>query len=195
MSDKKGQDMKNLPLGEKKLELAGSDAAPGLAPPQEKKLVSHEEQKLLGKEHSLEHKVREIEERLIRLQAEFDNFRKRAAKENEMLRKGASADSLMKLLPILDEFEIAMSHVDKASAKDFKHGMELIYSKLIDMMKKEGVEPVDALGERFDPYKHDALREGEGEEGKIVEVVQKGYTYKGDILRHAKVVVGKRAVA
>jgi molecular chaperone GrpE len=94
----------------------------------------------------------------------------------------------------VDEFEIAMSHMDKASHKDFKQGMELIFSKMLDLLKKEGVEPMAALGESFDPYKHDAIRQGEGPEGKVIEVVQKGYTYKGRVLRHAKVVVGKGKV-
>jgi molecular chaperone GrpE len=136
-------------------------------------------------------KVKELEDRLLRLQAEFENYKKRAARENDMLREAASADMMLKVLPIVDEFEIAMSHMDHASAKDFRHGMELIYSKLKDLMKKEGVEEMKAQGQSFDPYKHDALRQGDGEDGKIVEVVQKGYELRGKVLRHAKVVVGK----
>lgn len=108
-----------------------------------------------------------------------------------MLRESASADTLRKLLPVVDEFEIAISHMDSGPAKEFKHGMELIHAKIRDLLLKEGVAEMKALGESFDPYKHDALRQGDGEEGKIVEVVQKGYEYRGKVLRHAKVVVGK----
>jgi molecular chaperone GrpE len=158
-----------------------------IAPPEEKKLVQHEEQKLLSQD-----KVKELEERLLRLQADFDNYRKRAARENEAIRESSSADMLLKFLPIFDEFDIAMTHVDKADHKEFKQGIELIFSKMLDFLKKEGVEPMKALGEGFDPYKHDAIRQGEGADGKVIEVVQKGYLYNGKVLRHAKIVVGKK---
>ncbi|MFN7991347.1 MAG: nucleotide exchange factor GrpE [Candidatus Micrarchaeia archaeon] len=138
-----------------------------------------------------EKKAGELEERLVRLAAEFDNFKKRSVRENEMLRENAGAEMLLKILPVVDEFEIAIGHIDKASAKEFKHGIELIYSKLQDLLRKEGVEQMRSLGERFDPYKHDALRSGDGEEGRIVEEIVKGYVYRGKVLRHAKVVVGK----
>lgn len=129
----------------------------------------------------------------MRLQAEFENYKKRAARENEMLREAASADMMLKMLPIVDEFEIALRHMEKAD-EGVRHGMELICSKLKDMMKKEGVEEMNALGESFDPYKHDALRQGEGEDGKVVEVIQKGYVLRGKVLRHAKVAVGSGKV-
>jgi molecular chaperone GrpE len=153
-----------------------------LAPPEQKG------QDQLGDPES---RVNELQERLLRLQADFENYKKRTVRENEMLRESASAEMMLKILPIVDEFEIAISHMDHASAKDFKQGMEMIYAKLNDLLRKEGVEEMKALGESFDPYKHDALRQGDGEEGKITEVVLKGYYFKGKVLRHAKVVVGK----
>lgn len=131
----------------------------------------------------------------MRLQAEFENYKKRVAKENDFVRETASADVLLKLLPIVDEFELAMAHMDRSPHKEFKLGMELIFAKLVDLVKKEGIEEMKMLGQTFDPYKHDALRQGDGEEGKIVEVVQKGYLYRGKVLRHAKVVVGKGNVS
>ena len=136
-------------------------------------------------------RAKELEDRLARLQAEFENYKKRAARENEMLREKAAGDAMMKLLPVVDDFEIAITHMDKAAHKDFRHGMELIYAKLLDMLKREGVEEMKCLGESFDPYKHDALRASEGDEGRITEVIQKGYTLKGKVLRHAKVAVGR----
>lgn len=137
-----------------------------------------------------ERKAKELEERLMRLAAEFENYKKRAARESEQMKEASSADSMLKLLPIVDEFEIAMSHMDNAGEKEFKHGVELIYSKLLDMLKREGVERMDCMGASFDPYKHEALRQGTGEEGKVVEEIVRGYTLRGKILRHAKVVVG-----
>lgn len=136
-------------------------------------------------------RVKELEERLARLQAEFENYKKRAAREQDMLRENAAADAMLKLLPVIDDFEVALTHMGKGPHKDFQHGMELIYVKLLDLMKKEGVTEMKCLGESFDPYKHDAIRATEGEEGKIVEVIQKGYMLKGKVLRHAKVAVGK----
>jgi len=165
----------------------GTEKKEALGAPEEKMLVGHEEHKELPA-----NREKELEERILRLQAEFENYKKRAAKENAQVREFAAADILLKLLPVVDEFEIAMAHVDKSPHKEFKHGMELIYVKLRDMLKKEGVEEMKALGEMFDPYRHDGIRQGEGEEGKIVDVIQKGYALRGKVLRHAKVVVGKK---
>ena len=153
--------------------------------------ISTEEQTKPNQEQETTKKIKELEERVMRLQAEFENYKKRAARENEMVRENASAEVILKVLPLVDEFEIAMGHIDKASSKEFKQGMELIYVKLLEMLKKEGVEQMKTLGEHFDPYKHDAIRAGVGEVGKVVEVVQKGYSFKNKVLRHAKVVVGK----
>jgi len=136
-------------------------------------------------------KTRELEDKLLRLHAEFDNYKKRAAKENEMIREAAVADAMLKLLPLVDDFGAAMEHIDKSTHKEFGHGIELIYAKMLDLLKREGIEEMKALGASFDPYVHDALRQGDGPEGKIIEVIQKGYMFRGKVLRHAKVVVGK----
>lgn len=166
----------------------GGEKKAEIAPPPQEKAISHEEKKLLevGKARETE-----LEERVLRLQAEFDNYKKRAARENDMVREAAAADAMLKLLPLVDDFSMAMAHIGKSTHKDFDHGMELIYAKMLDLLKKEGVEEMKALGESFDPYKHDALRQGDGPEGKVIEVVQKGYVFRGKVLRHAKVVVGK----
>ena len=139
----------------------------------------------------MEEKIKELEEKLLRVSAEFENYKKRSYRENEMLKEKFGADAIMKIIPIVDELDIAVSHMDNASHKDFKHGIELIYAKLLDMLKKEGVEEMKTIDEKFDPFKHDAIRQAKGEDGKIIEVVQKGYFINGKILRHAKVVVGK----
>lgn len=127
----------------------------------------------------------------MRLQAEFENYKKRAARENEAVREAASADVLLRLLPVVDDFDIAVAHMDKAAHKDFRQGMELIHVKLRDTLRREGLEEMKALGERFDPYRHDAVRQCDGDEGKVAEVIQKGYMLRGKVLRHAKVAVGK----
>ncbi len=140
-------------------------------------------------------RAKNAEDKLLRLHAEFENYKKRAAKDSQMVREFATADLLMKMLTLVDDFDAALVHAEKHSGnsetKELRHGMNLIFAKLIDFLKREGVEELPCKGERFDPYKHDALRQGDGEEGKIVEVIQKGYSFNGKILRHAKVVVGK----
>lgn len=177
----------------------GTEKKAELQAGEEKKLVGHEERKELP---SAGGRGKELEERLMRLQAEFENYKKRAAKENERVREYAAADMILKLLPVVDEFGIAMAHAkqeghahgtrpEHGTRDEFRRGMELIYAKLADMLKKEGLEEMKALHESFDPYKHDAVRQGEGDEGKVVEVVRKGYMLNGKVLRHAKVVVGK----
>ncbi len=157
---------------------------------EEVKLVEHDDIKELEGPK----KIKDLEEQILRLRADFENYKKRAEKENVALRESSKADMLNKILPIVDELEIAFAHMETASDRDFKHGMELIYSKLSELLKKEGVHEMKALGETFDPYRHDAIRQGDGEEGRIVEIIQKGYLLNGKILRHAKVVVGKGEV-
>ncbi|MCI0503653.1 nucleotide exchange factor GrpE [Candidatus Micrarchaeota archaeon] len=152
-----------------------------------KKQIGHEEEKMLPDPN----RAKELEERLARLQAEFENYKKRAARENEMLREKAAADAMLKLLPVVDDFEMALAHMGKGPHNEFQHGMELIYVKMLDLLKKEGVVEMKCLGETFDPYRHDALRATEGDEGRIVEVIQRGYMLKGHVLRHAKVAVGR----
>jgi molecular chaperone GrpE len=167
-------------------ELAGEKHAE-LPKAEERKQIGHAE----GKKLPDPNRVKELEEKLARLQAEFENYKKRAARENEMLREKAAADAMLKLLPVVDDFDMAIAHMDKSAHKEFRHGIELIYVKLLDTLKREGVEEMKCLGQSFDPYKHDALRATVGEEGRIVEIIQKGYTLRGNVLRHAKVAVGK----
>jgi len=128
-------------------------------------------------------KMKELEDRLLRLQAEFENFRKRNAKEQDGLADRANAELLSKLLPVVDEMEIAVKHT-----KD--DGVKMVYMNLMSTLGKQGLEEMDTLGKAFDPYYHDALKQEEGEEGKVLEIVQKGYLFKGKVLRHAKVIVG-----
>ena len=143
------------------------------------------EEKKVEKEDS---KINELEDRLLRLQAEFDNFRKRNAKEQEMLAGNANAELLSRLLPVVDELELAVNH-----SKD--DGVKMVYMNLMSTLGKQGLEEMDSLGKQFDPYYHDALKQEDGDEGKILEIVQKGYLFKGNVLRHAKVIVGNGNVS
>jgi len=143
---------------------------------------------IVGKEKG-EKKESEIEEQLKRLQAEFENYKKRIAKENEHLTLNASASLIQKLLPTLEAFEAALS--SEKMDKETEKGIRMVYGSFIDVLEKEGLE--EMKDEKFDPFRHEVVRQIEGkEDGKIVEVVKKGYLLNGKILRHALVVITKK---
>jgi len=130
-------------------------------------------------------KIKELEDRLIRLQADFENHIKRSEKRNAETADLARADLILDLLPVLDQFELAIHHKEDAGNEDFRKGVEMIYKNLAAALKKAGLEG-------FDPYFHEAIKIEDGEDGKILNVVQKGYIFKGKVLRHAKVIVGRK---
>ncbi len=137
---------------------------------------------------------KELEERLLRLAAEFDNFKKRVVKEQNQIIKSASQNLISKLLESLDNFSRAIESAKNSSdLKSFQSGVELIYSQLADILSKEGLEEIKALGERFDPHLHEAVLQIESDqpEGSIVDEISKGYKLNGKVIRHSKVVVSK----
>jgi molecular chaperone GrpE len=132
-------------------------------------------------------------ERLARLQAEFDNFRKRQAKENQDFRDYALSNSILGLLPIVDSFDRALQAPDGA---EFRKGVELINRQFHDALSKLGVEPIDSAGKPFDPNLHQALQmveSSEVPENHVVAELQRGYKLKDRLLRPAMVTVAKKA--
>ena len=137
----------------------------------------------------------EYREHLQRLQAEFDNYRKRALKQQTQALELAAQPVMRRLLEVLDDFELAlMAANDKPDFDRFLHGVELVYAKLVDTLTSEGLERIDAEGKPFDPELHDALMQtGEGEgEPVVADVLRPGYTLKGRVLRPAGVKVVRR---
>ena len=130
---------------------------------------------------------------LRRLQAEFDNYRKRVLKEQTDAVERASVPATQRLLEVLDDFELAlMSANDKPDFDRFLHGVELVYAKLADTLKAEGLERIDALGKPFDPEQHEALMQtGEGEHLVVADVLRPGYTLRGRVIRPAGVRVNR----
>ncbi|MEZ5359085.1 MAG: nucleotide exchange factor GrpE [Candidatus Zixiibacteriota bacterium] len=132
-------------------------------------------------------------ERYMRLAAEFDNYKKRTAREFGDLIKTANARLLRSLVEIADNFERAIQADDNGgNGESYKKGVELIYSQLMDLMKKENVTPIEAVGQPFDPNVHEALMQqpsAEYDEGIIVNEIQRGYKLEDKVLRHARVVV------
>jgi molecular chaperone GrpE len=136
---------------------------------------------------------RELEDRYLRLAAEFDNYKKRMAKEYSRVLETSADDTIRDLLVVVDDFERALAH-ENSDANSLRQGINLIYTKMSDIMKKRGLIPIKGKGEQFDPIYHHAvmqLETEEQEEGTIIEEVQKGYTINGRVLRPAQVVVAK----
>jgi molecular chaperone GrpE len=130
---------------------------------------------------------------LRRLQAEFDNYRKRVLKEQTDAVERAAVPAILRLLEVLDDFDLAlMAANEKPDFDRFLHGVELVYAKLADTLKAEGLERIDAQGKPFDPEKHEALLQtGEGEHLVVADVLRPGYTLRGRVIRPAGVRVNR----
>lgn len=132
----------------------------------------------------------EYRELAQRVQAEFENYRKRVIREQDEAREMAGAPLVRRLLEVVDEFELALMSAEKQPDFDrFLHGVELVYAKLADILRSAGVERIEAEGAPFDPGLHEALmHSGEGEGDPVVaDVLRSGYTMKGRVLRPAGV--------
>jgi molecular chaperone GrpE len=133
-------------------------------------------------------------DRLARLQAEFDNARKRAVREQQEFREFAAADVIRNFLPILDSFERALKA--GGDAGDFRNGVELIYRQFEDALQKIGVQPIAALGQAFDPRVHEAVEmvdTSEVPDHHVFDELQRGYKYKERLLRPAMVRVARNS--
>jgi molecular chaperone GrpE len=131
-------------------------------------------------------------DRLARTQAEFENARRRASKEQQDFRDYATADTVKALLPAIDSFERALQV--KSESRDFRSGVELIYKQLQDALAKLGVRPIPAKGEPFDPHYHEAIETVETSDAPdhtVMEELQRGYKFKDRLLRPAMVKVAK----
>jgi molecular chaperone GrpE len=131
-------------------------------------------------------------DRLARMQADFENARKRAAKEQQDFRDFALADSIKNLLPVVDSFERALQA--KSEPADFRKGVELIYKQIQDVLGKLGVQPITAKGQQFDPRFHEAIEmveTGDAEDHEVLDEWQRGYKFKDRLLRPSMVKVAK----
>ena len=139
--------------------------------------------------------LNDLKDKYLRLQAEFDNYRKRTVKEKADLISYASEKVLLDLLPVIDDLDRAMDSVAKTEDVVAMHeGLELIVSKFQSFLKKNGVLDIEAKELPFDADKHEAVTKfpssSEDMKGKVIDVIQKGYTLNGKVIRYAKVVVG-----
>ena len=141
----------------------------------------------------------EYYDRLLRLTAEFENYKKRTRREFDDFRRYAAENVIQELLPILDNFERALDSLSEGADDGFREGIEIIHRQLREALAKAGLSPMEAIGREFDPNLHEAVMpvpSDEHEEGTVVNELQKGYTLLDKVIRHAKVSVsaGKAGV-
>lgn len=136
--------------------------------------------------------INDLQTKLVRLQADFQNYKKRVEKEKDDLVSIGVVSIANEILPVIDNFERALEHEDESGS--FKEGMELIYEGLKNALKTKGIVELKALGEDFNPDFHQAVSMGHNDEYKenqVIEVLLKGYEYNGKVIRHAMVIVNK----
>ena len=153
--------------------------------------IRHAQEKALEEEKA---KYAELNDKFLRLFSEFDNFRKRTAKEKLDLTVTASENVIKDILPVLDDFERALA--DKTDApKAIKEGMELIFHKFVKTLEGLGVKKIETADKDFDVDYHEAIAMvpgmGDDKKGKVIDCVQTGYTLNDKVIRHAKVAVGQ----
>jgi molecular chaperone GrpE len=136
----------------------------------------------------------ELNDKYLRLAAEFDNYKKRQSREFSRLIETAESDLILNLLTVVDDLSRALNH-EPDQQENFKQGIELIAAKLDELLKRRGLKEIEALGKQFDPNYHEAVLQVESDDvddGTIVEEVQKGYLLNDRVLRPARVVVASR---
>lgn len=141
-------------------------------------------------------KLSELNDKYLRLSAEYDNYRRRTLKEKMELTKTAGESLILGLLPVIDDFDRALLHIDEAKDIDaLKEGIVLIYNKFKDYLKQQGVNEIEASEKDFDTDMHEAVTKipapEEGMKGKVIDCIEKGYTLNDKVIRFSKVVVGE----
>lgn len=132
-------------------------------------------------------------DQLLHLQADFINFKKRIAMQHTVREEQILRDVIMQLLPVLDDLEHGLEHADQNESESWNEGVRLVHTKFLEIMKKMGLESIDANGTAFDPVHHEAVQvlTTETDAGKVLQTWQKGYLFRGKLLRPAKVIVSQ----
>lgn len=145
------------------------------------------------KQEALQEKVDELEDKVKRQLAEFENFRNRTEKEKTMMFETGAKSVIEKILPVVDNFERGLSTLPEGEkGNPFAEGMEMIYKQLMSELEKMEVVPIEAVGTEFNPEIHNAVMQVESEEyesGTVAQELLKGYTYRGQVVRHSMVAV------
>lgn len=153
--------------------------------------------KTVAPDQQLKAELQQEKDKFLRLFAEFENYKKRTSRERMELFSTASEDVMKTLLPILDDFERALSHIEEdKEAEELRKGVMLIYQKLVNTLEQKGLKPIKVeQGDAFDADKHEAVTQIKAPtddlKGKIIDVIEKGYTLGEKIIRFPKVVIGQ----
>ncbi len=143
----------------------------------------------------LEAEVNELKEQLLRKAAEFENYKRRTENDQLNILTYAAESFIVKLLPIVDDFERSLAHIEEAQdIEAIKRGIKLIYDKLMKVLEEQGVKKIDAVGKPFDVEYHEALmqqKDDSVEPHTVLDEIEKGYMYKDKVIRHAKVIVSE----
>src|SRR3990172_9605514 len=157
--------------------------------------IEHHEKELLKELEAKKRQLDEEKDSYLRLNAEFDNFRKRTLKEKEEFVKYANEKLILELIDILENLERGIENAKKAENRDkLIEGMELIYKQLKNVLEKNGLVPIKALGEKYDPYKHEAMMQtpsDDSAEDIVLEEFSRGYMLNNKVIRYSKVRVSK----
>lgn len=145
--------------------------------------------------NALEKEVEEYKDKFLRKAAEFENFKRRNENDQLNLLKYAAESFILKLLPVIDDFERSLAHIKDANdAESIKNGIALVYDKFMKILAEQGVKPIEALGKPFDVHFHEAIMQkkvDDVEPHTVVEEFEKGYIYKDRVIRHSKVAVSE----
>ena len=187
-----GMENKQEPVEEQPANEKKEEAADKVSDKKSKRFkIRHAQEKALEEERA---KYAELNDKYLRLFSEFDNHRKRTAKEKLDLTATASENVIKDILPVLDDFERALQNMEKNGNEADLQGVTLIFNKLKDTLKKKGLEEIEAMGVEFNTDEHEALTmipaPEEDKKGKVLDVIQKGYKLNGKVIRFARVVVG-----
>ena len=167
------------------------EAEEAVAQDKDKKSKKHKGDKKL---EALENKNAELEDRVKRQMAEFENFRKRTEKEKSTMFEMGAKSVIEKLLPVVDNFERGLNSITEEQRGPVYEGMNMIYKQMMDELSKLDVQPIECLGEEFNPDLHNAVMQVETDEfesGIVAQELLKGYTYRGAVVRHSMVGVAQ----
>ncbi len=159
--------------------------------------IAEEEVKEVDITAELESKVNELQDKLLRKAAEFENYKRRTENDQLNLLSFAAESFIIKILPVIDDFERSLDHISDAdSAEAIKEGIMLVYNKFKKILDEQGIKKIDSVGKPFNVDYHDALMQIKDDTvpaHTVVEEVEKGYLYKNKVIKHAKVIVSEDA--
>ena len=192
MNFKKDKNKEKEKIEETKLESEETTNSEKL---EEDKIVDQEKINLEEKLKSAEQELENFKDRLLRKAAEFENYKRRVENDQFNLLKYAAESLIIKLLPVIDDFERSLIHIKDAKDVDsIKDGIKLVYDKLMKMLEDQGVKSIDAVGKPFDVHYHEAIMQRKAEDVEphtVIDEFEKGYMYKDRVIRHTKVAVSE----